>query len=160
MWLAENMNQLVTSSLTGEVLDQTVRVIGRPKPLQQHIIRADLPCGLTVAELLDLALAGECSSLTDYAAYVNGVPVPVEWRDKVRVKGGATLTFAPRLHQKHLKEISLLAVAVVALVLAPYIAGPSILALTGTYFTVATSLIATGIASAGDISLNALEASA
>lgn len=153
------MNQLVPRILEGELLgpDERVTVIGRPKPFKAEQIRVKLPCGLTVQELLDLALSGERSRFAlDYVVYIDGDPVPPAWRSRVRVKAGRTITFAPRLHKGDVaRTIALLAVAAVALVVAPWLAGP-VLGLVGTALSVGTALISAGIVVAGTLAVNAL----
>lgn len=151
------MNEIVSKVFEGEVLGpkQTVRVVGRPKPLQEAIVDTQLPAGLTVDELLDLALGDKRSGFSmDYLVCVEGTPIPSEWRSRVRVRSG-TVTFSPRLQKDALRSIALIAVAIIALVVAPIIAG-ALFAAGSTALTIATGIIGAGIVLGGTMAVNAL----
>jgi hypothetical protein len=155
------MTKLTPHVFNGEVITpgETVKVIGRPKPLQAKAIKVDLPCGHTVNELLDLALGDQRSSLVqEYAVYVDGVPVPPEWRSRVRLRAGRCMTFEPRLKGNAGRSIALIAVAVLALVVSIFLP-PLLVASYGLLATTASlisGLVATGIVVAGTLAVNAL----
>ena len=146
------MNELVPHTHTGEVYGpkEKVVVIGRPKLGKQGAVKKEFPAGHTVAELLDMALEGNRSNIpTDYLTHVDGQPIPIAWRDKVRVKAGRTVTFSPALRGGDtFRSIALIAVAVVAIAASIFL-GPIV----GTF---AASLIGAGIAFAGSLAVNAL----
>lgn len=152
------MNQICVRPIEGELIapGETVRVVGRPRPFAARTIRRDLPAGLSVQELMDIALAGERSEIADYALHIDGEPVPTSMRGRVRLKPGATLTFAPRLAKGDTgKAIFGIAIAVLALVAAPYLAG--FLFAAGTKaLAIATGLIGAGIVVAGQLASQAL----
>jgi hypothetical protein len=149
------MNELVPYAHKGEVIgpEEKVTIIGRPRLGKQGVIRRQLPAGHTVAELLDMALEGERSHIpTDYLTYVDGSPVPLHWRDRVRVKAGRTVTFSPALGGGDAwRSIAMIAVAVVAIAAAVFL--PVLFPVIGTF---AASLIGAGIAFAGSMAVNAL----
>jgi predicted phage tail protein len=154
------MTGLIVKALDGEILSAgaSVRVVGKTHPLRGGRISLELEAGLSVAELLDQALAGfpELRSSRDFAVHVDGHAIEERNWHRVRIKPGRTLTFWPRLHGGSLRTILGLVVAVAALVIAPWIAGPALLGLTGTALSIGTALIAGGIVLAGSLALNAL----
>lgn len=142
------MNDLVPHTHTGEVYGpkDVVTVIGRPRLGKQGTVRKEFSAGHTVAELLDMALDNNRSNIpTDYLTYVDGQPIPLGWRDRVRVKAGRTVTFSPSLRGGSFREIALIAVAIIAMVAVPFLGGG-----------IMASLIGAGIAFGGALAINAL----
>src|ERR1700761_2719389 len=97
------MNAIVARPLHGEVLapGDLVWVYGTPHPLNAVAsarIACQLPAGLSVAEILNAALAGKPSiRRSDLIVHIGDRPVPAAWWARVRVKPGAIVTFTPRL---------------------------------------------------------------
>ena len=151
------MNELTIKQFDGELFTSkdTVRVIGRPRPLLQEQINVELPAGHTVAELIEIACGERRSRLpVAYAAYVDGAVIPSAMQHRVRLKPGRTLTFEPRLAGEQGRNIALLAVAVVALVVATVLLGPSgTLMVTSAFWAAAAGA---GVAVAGSLAVNAL----
>lgn len=146
------MGALVPRQHVGELYPPgtTVCVIGRPYPFAERTIRAELPSGSTVAELLAGALDGNRSALRlEYHVAVDGCPVPPEWRHRVRVKPGHIVTFAPRLKNGDIaNDVALLAVSAIAVFAAPAIAGVFFTA-GSTGFAIASGLIGASLVTAG-----------
>jgi hypothetical protein len=146
------VNELTIKKYDGEIFTSkdTVRVIGRPRPLLQEHINLELPAGHTVAELIDMACGQRKSHMpVNYMAYVDGAPIPYAMQDRVRLKPGHTLTFEPRLSGEAGRSIALIAVAVVALVLTialPFVGVPLL----------AAQLISLGVVVGGSLAVNAL----
>lgn len=154
------MNALVQQTHHGQVLGplDTVRVIGLSRPFGGERIEAAFPAGLTVAELVAAALAGRQTAdlLVQVSGPTGSGAVPAEWRHLVRPAPGTVVTFRPALHGTGTtRAILSIAVAVAAMVIAPYLAGP-ILGLTGAGLTIATGLIGAGIVLGGTMAINAL----
>jgi hypothetical protein len=143
------MNQLIKRPCTGEIIgpDEGVWVVGRQRPFEAAGSRIKLPAGLTVAELLDAAI-NRRSVMAEYVVYIDGIPVPQHMHDKVRVKGGHTVTYAPHLKGANARSIASLGLAVAALVLSvvlPPLVGPLI-----------AGLIGAGVVVGGGLLINAL----
>ena len=152
------MNELTIKHLEGEIFTpkDTVRVIGRPRPLLQEHINIELPAGHTVSELIDIACGNRKSNMpVAYAAYVDGVLVPSAMQDRVRLKPGRVLTFEPRLAGGSAgRSIALIAVAVLALVVATVLLGPTgSLMVTSAFWA---SAAGAGVVIAGSMAVNAL----
>ncbi len=152
-------NALFPHIFSGEILSgETARVVGIPHPLRGERIDVRVPAGYSVAEALTYALehGPKTPAGCGLAAYVDGVPIPEEWRPRVRLKGGATLAFrATVAGAGALKSVLMIAVVVAALVFAPEIAGmivPAGFAATGA----TVSIVAGAMVLAGSLALNAL----
>jgi hypothetical protein len=150
----------------GEIIPpgSTVRVIGTVHPLNAVSgARIDryLDVGLTIEQMLQEALGGHPDIRTrrDFIVHIDGNPIyEANWH-RVRAKPGTTVTFTPRLQGGNaMRTILGLVVAVAAMIIAPWAAGPALLGFTvgTTAFTVASALIAGGIVPAGPIALDAL----
>jgi hypothetical protein len=161
------MNQLVPVDSAihfGEIIspNSKIRVIGTTHPLNAVAgarIERHLDVGLTIEEMLQEALEDRPDIRTrrDFIVFIDGHPIEeCNWR-RVRAKAETTVTFMPRLQGGNaLRTVLGVVVAVAALIIAPWAAGPELLALTGTAFTVGQALIAGGIVSAGPVALDAL----
>lgn len=161
------MNELVRRPIDGEVLppDATVRVIGKLHPLNGGRVACDLPAGLSIGELVAEAIGQyrpKMRTRRDLVVELNGHPIPEANWDKVRPKKGTTLTFRlrPQGGGDSLKLVLGLAVAVSALIIAPYLAPGIVSAFAAAGITLSTS-VATAFASgaiilAGTLALNAL----
>jgi len=154
------LNALVRSVLEGEVFapGACVRVVGRVHPLAGGRVDTKVGAGLTVAEILR-ACAGEAYA-GGFVVYLGEHIIAPENFGRIRVKGGATLTFWPRLGDNTWKTILSLVVAVTALIVAPYLAPGLVTAFAAAGVSIAastaTALIAGGIMLAGSLALNAL----
>jgi sulfur carrier protein ThiS len=158
------MNAITQRALSGEILTprDLVRVIGKTHPLNGGRIDRELPSGLTIAELLREALSDhpDLRGRRDFVVHIDGhVIAEANWH-RVRVKGGATVTFVPRLQGGDIwKSILMIVVAITAYAVAGPLAGTLTIAgfaLTGVALTVATAVIAGGIILAGTLAINAL----
>jgi hypothetical protein len=150
------LNALTSYVASGEIITARdgVRVIGSPHPLRNDRQEWHLPAGLSIAELL--ALTAETSRIPSrLVVYLDGHSIPEELWSKVRPKSGTCLVFRARVEGQGFKSIALIAVAVLALVVAPYIAGP-LLGLTGAALTIGTALISAAITVGGTLLVNAL----
>jgi hypothetical protein len=155
------MNELATRALQGEVLgpEATVRVIGRARTFRQEVTNVSLPAGLSISELLRIAIADKRSAFPmDYAVSIDGLPVPSDLFPRVRPKAGRTVTFEPRLGSGSTgRSILLIAAAIAAIVVAvafpilvPTLLGSAALS------TVVGGLLAGGIAVGAQMAANAL----
>jgi hypothetical protein len=149
----------------GEIIPPgaTVRVIGTTHPLNAVSgarIERYLDVGLTLDEMLREALEDRPDIWTrrDFFVCIDGDPIEeCNWR-RVRAKAGTIVTFVPRLQGDALRTVLGVVIAVAALIIAPWAAGPELLGLTAstTAFGIAQAGIAGGIVSAGPITLDAL----
>jgi hypothetical protein len=151
------MNQVIRSVLTGEIIspDDTVRVIGKTRPLAGERFEREVPAGLSITEILEEVLpkTGRLPML----ASIDGHVIPTENWGKVRPKRGTTLTVTPTLHgNAQLRTVLSTVAAIAAIVIATLIVGPQGLALTGLTAVVVKAAIAAGIMLASAYALNAL----
>lgn len=146
----------------GEIIapGEGVDVFLRPSPLRQERHHVRLAAGLSVAEMLR-----ECDAAFDMRGNferlhvsIGGHAIPEENWSRLRVKPGATVNIVRVPGKGALRSIVSAIVAIVALVVAPYLAAPIIggLGLTGAAATAVTGLIAAGITYAASIAINAL----
>lgn len=154
------MNQLTRAVLDGEIIGpgEGVRVIGTLHPLRNDRTERVLPAGLSVTELLAMAVGSDEIRLPyRFIVHINGEPVPEAMWSRVRLKTGTTLTFRTRLEGgAALRSIALIAVAVVALVVAPYLAGALGFAAGSVGFGIASGMIGAAITIGGTMLVNAL----
>jgi len=155
-----------THTYCGEVIPpgSRCRVVVH-NPLQGRTADRYVQAGLSVRETLHKVL--ECPTVTPLPAgeaFVNGEWIPevrddVEWWSRIRLRPGSTLAFMVRPQGSGaLRSVLGIALAVAAMVIAPYLAGPALLGFTaGTAaFGIAAGLIGAGVVLAGTMALNAL----
>lgn len=152
------MNGITRKVLDGEVLSprECIRVIGSPHPLRNDRIDILVPVGFSIQEALNLALDGhDCNFVRTFIVGLDGHAILEQNWSRVRPKRGTTIFFRARVEGGAIRNIAMIAVAVLALVVAPYLAGP-ILGLTGTALTIGTALISAAITIGGLLLVNAL----
>lgn len=138
---------------------QPLRVLGGRHPLTNDHRTVEVPAGATIAEALELVIVGTGLDWPKerFVATVNDVRVPRDYWQRVRPKPGTVVVFRPvAAGDNTLRTVLFLAVAVAALFIAPFIAGPAVLGLTGAAFTAGVTLIGGAITLAGAFLLNAL----
>lgn len=139
----------------GEGIDVIVKL----SPLRHETHRLRLGAGHTVQDILDaVAVAFDLPKSRHYNVVIGGHDVYREYWSKVRVKAGATVNVICVPAKNAFKAIFAILIAVVALVVAPWLAGPGLLGLTAgtTAFSIATGMIGAGISMAGSLIANAL----
>lgn len=160
------MTAISQKILEGEVLSarDTVRIVGYLHPLKHERVDFAVPAGGTIAEQLEIACLGRRRTALPHhmVVQVNGVPVPqyrdgVDWWQRVRPRPGAVVTFFPRLTGDSTRAVLSIAIAVAAMVIAPY-AAPALLAALPALGTlgVAQGVIGATIVVGGMLALNAL----
>lgn len=161
-----NLVPIESAIRNGEIIPSgaSVRVVGTVHPLNAVSgarIERYLDVGLTVDEMLQEALADRPDIRTrrDFIVCIDGDPIEeCNWR-RVRAKAGTVVTFMPRLQGGNaLRTVLGVVVAVAALIVAPWAAGPELLgfAAGSTAFGIAQAAIAGGIVPAGPVALAAL----
>jgi sulfur carrier protein ThiS len=136
-----------------------MRVLGGRHPLTNEHRQVEVEAGATIAEALDIAIASTGLDWPPerFVASVNDVRVPREYWHRVRPKPGTMVIFRPVASgQESLRTLLFLGIAVAALFIAPFIAGPAILGLTGAALSAGTALIGGAITIGGALLLNAL----
>lgn len=153
---------LITKIQEGQIIapGEGVDVFLRPSPFRQERHHLRLPAGLSILEILrdcDAAfgLRGNFERL-HVAVGAHAIP-SANWT-RLRVKPGVTVNIVRVPGKGALRSIVSAVVAIFALVVAPYLAGPLIsgLGLTGAAANAVTGLIAAGITYGASIALNAL----
>lgn len=156
----------IRSVLDGEVLppgDASVTVYLRKHPLLMERVCAQVPAGMSLAEIVALIWPErgdqDVSVCLSSAGAADARFDPETWR-KVRPKPGTVVVVEPLLKSGALRSIGLLLVAITALIVAPYLAPGLVTALAGAGITLsaatATSLIAGAITIGGSLIFNAL----
>lgn len=149
------MNAITRHVAQGEITPPgvCVRVVGKRTPISERRIDMMVGAGLSISEILTYCGFDHGGG---YLVTIGGeYPILPENYRKVRVKAGAVVTVLPYVKDNSLRTILGLAIAVAALVIAPYAAGLFFTA--GTFAFAATqALVATGILLAGTLALNAL----
>jgi len=138
---------------------EPVKVLGGRHPLTNEHRQVEVRAGATIAEALDISIASTGLSWPQdrFVATVNDVRVPREWWHRVRPKPGTMVVFRPVASgDDSLRTILFLGIAVAALFIAPFIAGPAVLGLTGAALQAGTALIGGAITLGGARLLNTL----
>lgn len=151
------MNQIIRSVLDGEVIspNETIRVVGKTRPLVSERIEREVALGLSLSEILEEVLP-EVGDRHPLLVSIDDHVIPQEnWR-KVRPKRGTTVTFTPVVHGSQMRTVLGTVAAVAAIVIASFIVGPQVLALTGMTAALVKAAIAGGIMLASTYALNAL----
>lgn len=135
--------------------DGLVDVIVRRHPLRGERSFLKLPAGLSIAELVEEAWPERSGKPA--VAYLADQVVPSELWARVRPKPGATLILQPLLQGKGiLRSIAMIAVAIIALVVAPYLAGALFAGASAAFIAGATAAIGGAITIGGSLLVNAL----
>ncbi|MDR7147142.1 host specificity factor TipJ family phage tail protein [Rhizobium sp. BE258] len=159
MQVARNV---VAHSHVGEIIAPAdlVDVHVRPSPLRQEKKHFRLAAGLTVAEMVeDCAFrAGLHPEISALHVSLNGHAIPRANWSRIRVKSGVNVNIVAVPRGKAIGKIFGAIIALVAAVVAPYLAGPAFLGFQAgtTAFSVATGLIGAGLTMAGSMIVNAL----
>lgn len=135
-------------------LEGAVHLIGRPHPLRSDIAEHHLPAGLSIAEMLAVAIP-DAGARRYVNVYIAGAPVPAEWHERVRPKPGSRVEFRAWVQGGDTFR-TLLSIAV--LVVAAW-AGPAAalaFGMTGTAATLAAGLITAGASIVGSLLVNAI----
>lgn len=133
-----------------------IRVYGGLHPLSNEHRQVDVPIGATIAEALEMVIAGSGLDwpYDHFVATVNDVRVPREYWERVRPKPGTVVVFRPvAAGDNSLRSLLFLGIAIAALFIAPVIglaAGGFFAGATG------TALIGGAITLAGAFLVNAL----
>lgn len=136
-----------------------IRVYGGKHPLTNEHRQVEVRAGATIAEALEVSIAstGVEWPFERFIATVNDVRVPREHWDRVRPKPGTMVVFRPVASgDQALRSLLFLGVAIAAMFIAPFIAGPALLGLTGAALTAGTAIIGGAITIGGALLLNAL----
>jgi len=151
------MNSIVATGEPAQVLrpgEGLVDVIVRRHPLRGERICRQLPAGLTIEEMAELAWPDRRSLAI--AAYVGEDVIPSGRWHRVRPKPGALVTFQPLMQGKGIwRTIAMVVVAVVALIVTGGFAAP----LLGAGFAAGTfgaALLGAAISIGGSLLVNAL----
>lgn len=160
--------------LDGEILapgEGGISVLGAAHPFRTEQTALEVPPGLTVQEILDLALmqAGVAPGLAGNVHVMlerdgRQWEVDRQYFRQVRPKPGTNLLFrvAPKGGggggKNPLRTMLMLAVTVAAMVVAPYIAGPAVMGFASgsTGFAIASGVIGAGITIVGGLLVNAI----
>jgi hypothetical protein len=157
------MNELAIAVAEGEVLTAAdrVTVLAFPRPFESRRLMRTFPAGASVAEILEDA-RDELELPEALWVLIDGEFVPTAMLARVRPKAGAVVTVRAALHGggSVLRSVLGLAIAVAALVVAPYLVGAlGITAAAGFsagFISGATALVGGVIAVGGMLALNAL----
>lgn len=152
---------LISRIEDGEIIapGEGVDVFLRPSPLRQERHHLRLPSGLSVAEILSEcdAAFGMRGNFERLHVSIGGHPIPERNWSRLRVKPGAAVNIVRVPGKGALRSIVSAIVAIVALVVAPYLATAAFGLVAGTAAHAAVAgLISAGITIAGSLAINAL----
>lgn len=151
----------VRTPLEGEILapGDGARVIVRPSVLRDARVDVVVPSGLSIAEIVEVYARPHAPRGRLFVC-VGGEPIASEWWPRLRVKSGAEIVIVGVPGRGAIRTVLAAVVAVVALVIAPYLAAPIIgaLGLTagGIAATAVVGLIGAGLTLVGTLAINAL----
>jgi predicted phage tail protein len=128
----------------------------RPHPFDLRAVRVELPYGLTIAEILEVACADPALRRT-MSVRIAGHDIPAAVWHRVRPKPGVLIEAVPLpLGGDTLRTILIIAVVAAAMAAGAWIAGPALLGATGATFTFASAGIGGALTLGGMLALNAL----
>ncbi|EFO32625.1 tail fiber protein [Roseibium sp. TrichSKD4] len=155
------MNQITKGTAASEVLGPEARidVFFRPSPFRQGRLAVCVPVGVSVFEIVDACRAAtKTGHDSPLSVRIGGEPVPRRFWGRVRVRPGVSVEVVRVPGKGAVRKIIGAVVAIVALIVAPYIAAPLIgaLGLAGVAATAVTGAIAAGLTLVGSMAVNAL----